>query len=141
MRGYPVTRGPVSRLKVVAAPEPVTVPRHVPVIVRDVYVAAAKVLADQGRLDAGNTILLENYCAEMATARRAERAVQRQGSFFLKKGQRPQSHPGIQIAQESRRQCRMLASRLGLIPETRDASRAASGDFVAADDDEDFGDV
>ncbi|MDQ6434388.1 P27 family phage terminase small subunit [Mesorhizobium sp. LHD-90] len=116
-------------------------PRWCPAICRDVYQRAATELAAQGRLSAGNLDLLESYIAAVATARRAERSVQRQGSFFLKKGQRPQAHPGIAIAQEARKQARMLASRLALIQESRDANRAASGDFVAADDDEDFGDV
>ncbi|MFI0843973.1 P27 family phage terminase small subunit [Mesorhizobium sp. IMUNJ 23232] len=139
-----MTRGPVPKLKVVAkavdAPD-IVVPRHIPVIVRDIYIAAAKVLTEQGRFDIGNQILLESYCAEMATARRAERSINARGSYFGKKGTKPAAHPAVGIAQESRRQCRMLASRLGLIQESRDAGRAASGEFVAAEDDEDFGDV
>lgn len=137
-----MSRGPKPTLHVVAKPDaPPAVPRWVPVVAKDVYQRAAAELAAQDRLNAGNLDLLESYVAAVATARRAERSVQRQGSFFLKKGQRPQAHPGIAIAQEARKQARMLASRLALISESRDASRAASGEFVAADDDEDFGDV
>ncbi|MFI0846436.1 phage terminase small subunit P27 family [Mesorhizobium sp. IMUNJ 23232] len=134
-----MSRGPKPTLHIVAKPDaPPAVPRWVPVICKDVYQRAADELAAQGRLSAGNLDLLESYIAAVAQARRAERAVQRQGSFFLKKGQRPQAHPGIAIAQEARKQARMLASRLGLIQESRDAGRVASGEFVAADDD-DFG--
>lgn len=133
--------GPKPALKVVATPAAPSVPRWVPKIAADAYEKAAAELARVDRLTPGNEVLLEQYVNAVAAARRAERSIARQGSYFRQKGQRPQPHPGFAVQAEAQKQIRMLASRLGLIEESRDAARKAAGDAVEVDDDEDFGDV
>jgi len=134
--------GPKPALKVVAASQATpTVPRWVPKIAVDAYEKAAAELTRHDRLTPGNEVLLEQYVNAVAAARRAERSIARQGSYFRPKGQRPQAHPGFAVQAEAQKQIRMLASRLGLIEESRDARRAASGESDVVDGDEDFGDV
>lgn len=133
--------GPKPRLTVIAKSEAPPVPRWVPAIAVDAYQRAADELAAKDRMTPGNALLLEQFINAVAAARRAERSIARQGSFFRQKGQRPQPHPGFAVQAEAQKQIRMLASRLGLIEESRDAARRAAGDAVEVDDDEDFGDV
>lgn len=134
--------GPKPQLKVVPTAEPASVPRWVPKIAADAYEAAHGELVRQGTVTPGNLLLLEQYVSAVAAARRAERSIGRQGSFFRPKGQRPQAHPGFQVLTEAQKAIRMLGGRLGLIAETaREARRSGSGNTVEVDDDEDFGDV
>ena len=133
--------GPKPALKVVEKQAAAAVPRWVPAIAADAYQAAADELARHDRLTPGNHVLLEQYVNAVAAARRAERSIARQGSFFRERGKRPQPHPGFAVQAEAQKQIRMLASRMGLIEESRDAARRAGGSVVEVDDDEDFGDV
>lgn len=128
-------RGPVAKLKVVAKAGTPPVPRWVPRIAVDAYERAAAELASKDRMTPGNAVLLEQYVGAVAAARRAERSIARQGSFFREKGKRPQPHPGFAVQAEAQKQIRMLASRLGLIEESRDAARKAAGQTVDIDDD------
>lgn len=131
--------GPKPVLKVVQKQATPTVPRWVPKIATDAYEVAHAELSRQGTVTPGNLLLLEQYVSAVASARRAERSIARQGSFFRPKGQRPQAHPGFAVLAEAQKQIRMLGGRLGLIAETaRDARRAGAGEALEVDDD-DFG--
>lgn len=134
--------GPKPKLRVVEKQAAPAVPRWVPAIAADAYEAAHAELVRLGMVTPGNLLLLEQYVSAVASARRAERSIARQGSFFRPKGQPPRAHPGFAVLAESQKAIRMLGGRLGLIAETaRDARRAGAGEALEVDDDEDFGDV
>lgn len=139
-----MTRGPTPKLVVVekpAEPEAIKVPAWCPRNCRDDYPRLVRTLQSKGMWDEGKVDMLEAYLRALSTARAAQRSVERIGRFTKKPGERAQAHPGLQVMQAADMQLRMLGTRLGLLPSSRDALDRAGRDTREVDEDDDFGDI
>ncbi|PBB85734.1 P27 family phage terminase small subunit [Mesorhizobium sp. WSM3876] len=136
-----MTRGPVPSLRIVAAQETTKTPDWVPSIAADVYQRVTADLAAKGLLNDGNRDLVEIYVGTVAAIRQLNAAIVADGTTLREKGKPLRLHPAFAMLTDKEKQARMLAGRLGLIEDTRDAQRKAGKDVSSAEDEEEFDDL
>ena len=142
-------RGPKPKLRVVRSDDKPArrktvspkVPAWVPPIARDTWRRVTAELRRQGRLTDENRDAVDAYVSAVATIRRCHKAIEKDGAFFTVPNGAPKPHPGFAILADAEKQMRMMAGRLGIIQESREAGKAAGvaakhvdGDPFAGDD-------
>lgn len=136
-----MSRGPKPARRLVAAKAAPMAPSWVPAIAADVYERVTGELTKKDLLNDGNRDLVEIYVGTVAAIRRLNAAIEKDGSTFREKGKSPRIHPAFAMLIEKEKQARMLAGRLGLIEDSRNAQRKAGVDVSHADEEEDFDDL
>lgn len=144
-------RGPKPKLRMVTnngasvpskARKPSTsVPAWVPPLGRDIYRRVVDELKQQGRLTRENRDAVDIYVSSLVTIRRCHRSIEKAGPFFAMPDGMQKAHPGFAIIAEAEKAARMMAGRLGIIENSREAGKSAgvqarhvSNDPFAEDD-------